>query len=84
MSGASISPRSRLLATSLVAVMWTSVATARLAAQENGGPPGNINVTFEVDPGAPFGSCAFRISISAQGKGKAIEIPGGRFIFTSP
>jgi hypothetical protein len=74
----------RLFATSLVLVMWTSVGTGRLAAQNDGGPPGNVNVTFEVNPGDPFGSCAFPIRISAQGKGKTIEVPGGRFIFTSP
>jgi len=64
--------------------MWTSFGTGRLLAQNNGGPPGDVNQTFLINPGGPFGSCAFPISISIQGKGKVINLPGGRFIVISP
>lgn len=76
--------QSRLFASSLVLVMWTSFDTGRLAAQNNGGPPGDVNQTFVINPGGPFGSCAFPISISVQGKGKVINLTGGRFIVISP
>ena len=76
--------QSRLFTTSLVLVMWTSFGAGRLAAQNNGGPPGDVNQTFSIDPGGPFGSCAFPISISVQGKGKVINLRGGRLIIISP
>jgi len=67
----------------LVLVVLASLAPGRLAAQ-NGTPPEDVNLTLVVDPGAPFGSCTFPISISALGKAKTIQLPGGNLIITSP
>src|SRR5262245_15595085 len=76
--------QSRLFASSLVLVMWTTFGTGGLAAQNNGGPPVDVNTTFLIQTGDPFGSCAFDISILVQGKAKIINLAGGRFIITSP
>jgi hypothetical protein len=74
----------RLVVTSLVLVVLASLVHRSLAAQ-NGTPPNNVTFTVVVSPGDPPASCAFPISISAEGKGKTIELPGGAtFIFTSP
>jgi hypothetical protein len=73
----------RLLVASLVLLVCATVHRGQLSAQ-NGTPPGNVSLTFDVNVGDPFGSCAFPIRISAQGKGKTIQLPSGNFISTSP
>jgi hypothetical protein len=60
-----------------------SIFSGQLTAQ-NGTPPQNVTSSMDVYPGAPFGSCAFPINISSQGKGKTIVLPKGNIIFTSP
>ena len=60
-----------------------SFASGPLSAQ-NGTPPENVTITFEVDPGDPLGSCAFPINISAEGKAKTIILRSGNLILTSP
>jgi hypothetical protein len=64
-------------------VVWTSLTTGRLAAQ-NGNPPGDVNFTFELNVGDLPASCAFPIRVSMHGKGKTLTLPGSRLIFTSP
>ena len=73
----------RLLVTLAVLVVLASVVPGPLSAQ-NGTPPEDVTFTLVVNPGAPFGSCAFPISISAQGKAKTIALRSGNLIFTSP
>lgn len=50
-----------------------------------GSPP--AEVSFTVDLPANFfkqGACAFPVRLAASGKGGTIDLPGDRFIFTSP
>src|SRR6266481_1718455 len=75
--------QSRLILTSLVLVVWTSLTTGRLAAQ-NGTPPEDVNSTFVINVGDLPASCAFPVQVSMQGKGKMLTLPGNRVIFTSP
>ena len=53
-------------------------------AQGQGGAPEDVEGTIVVNPGDYPGSCEFPFSLELSGKGKTIELPGGRLIMTSP
>lgn len=56
-----------------------------LKAQPNGNPPANVDPTTAIDlPGGDPRWCQFPVKIFLTGKGKQINLPGGRTIFTSP
>ena len=74
---------SRAVVASLIALAMASVFSGGLSAQ-NGTRPQDVTTSADVYPGAQFGSCAFPINISSQGKGKTIVLPRGNMIFTSP
>jgi hypothetical protein len=61
------------------------VAAPMVLAQPNGGKPTNVDETpINLDPGAVFGYCDDPISLVYSGKAKTLQLPGERFIFTSP
>lgn len=70
--------------TSLVLIIWTSVGAARLAAQNNGGPPGPQPIDITLQAGESPNPCTFGIRIQGNGKTKTITLPGNRDIITSP
>jgi hypothetical protein len=51
-----------------------------------GGPPIDASASQDFPAGGigNSGECAFPVRIETKGKGGAITLPGGRFIFTSP
>jgi hypothetical protein len=55
-----------------------------LAQGGQGGAPTPIEETFDIPAGGVFGRCDFPIRFEASGKGKELELPGGRFISTFP
>lgn len=73
-----------------VGILMALVVTAPMvAAQPNGEPPQDIDELLEENPvdlpaGAVFGNCAFPIRLEYSGKAKTIDLPGDRFVFTSP
>jgi hypothetical protein len=61
------------------------VAAPMVLAQSNGGKPTNVDETpIDLDSGAVFGKCDDPISLVYSGKAKTLQLPGERFIFTSP
>jgi hypothetical protein len=69
----------------LVSVILALVVAAPMAfAQSQGGAPEDVEGTIVVNPGDYPGSCNFPFSLELSGKGKAIELPDGGLILTSP
>jgi hypothetical protein len=69
----------------VISVVLALVVAAPMAfAQSQGGAPEDVEGTIVVNPGDYPGSCDFPFSLELSGKGKAIELPGGRLILTSP
>ena len=64
----------------LLFVIVTIAANASLALAA---PPQRIELSFDV-PAGSFKNCAFDAQISVAGKAKTINLPGERFIMTSP
>ena len=60
------------------------MAAPMVLAQSNSGKPTEVDTAIDLDSGAVFGYCDDPISLVYKGKAKTIELPGGRFIFTSP
>ena len=74
----------QLLITAALAAFVVESIVPRPVMAQNGTPPQPESFSFTIYPGDPLGSCAFPIEISAEGKAKAIALPHGNFIFTSP
>ncbi len=70
----------------MVGVLLALVMAVPMAfAQGNGGAPAPVDETpIILEPGAVFGNCDFPIRLEYSGKAKTIDLPGDRFIFTSP
>ena len=62
----------------LAVLINLSMERLSIAAQN---PPGEITFTMTIPAG---GVCAFGVEILLTGKAKTIDLPGDRFIFTSP
>jgi hypothetical protein len=61
------------------------VAAPMVLAQPNGGKPTDVSEEpINLDPGAVFGYCDDSIRLKYSGKANTLQLPGGRFIFTSP
>jgi hypothetical protein len=61
------------------------VAAPMVIAQPNGGKPSDVpEEPIDLDSGAVFGNCDFPIRLEYSGKAKTLQLPGERFIFTSP
>jgi hypothetical protein len=61
------------------------VAAPIVPAQSNGGKPQPVGEEpIDLDSGAVFGNCAFPVRLEYSGKAKTLQLPGRRFIFTSP
>jgi hypothetical protein len=65
-------------------LMALVVASPMVSAQSNAGAPGDASGAVVVNPGDYPGSCEFPFSLEFSGKAKAIELPNGGFVFTSP
>ena len=65
-------------------VLALVLAAPMVSAQPNGEAPGDASGTIVVNPGDYPGSCDFPFSLDLSGKGKAIELPDGSLILTSP
>jgi hypothetical protein len=70
----------------MVGILLALIVTAPMVlAQSNGGKPTNVDETpIDLDSGAVFGKCDDPISLVYSGKAKTLQLPGERFIFTSP
>ena len=66
------------------AILALIVAAPVAFAQSQGGAPEDVEGTIVVNPGDYPGSCNFPFSLDLSGKGKAIELPDGGLILTSP
>ena len=64
-------------------LLFVIVAIAANASLALAAPPSRIEESFDV-PAGTFFNCAFDLRISVQGKMKTINLPGERFIITSP
>src|SRR5882724_4544732 len=53
------------------------------ASQGRGSPPVPVSGSFIV-PGGTFSNCQFDVEVSFSGLAGEIDLPGNRFIFTSP
>jgi hypothetical protein len=61
------------------------VAAPMVSAQSNGGKPQPVGEEpIDLDSGAVFGNCAFPVRLEYSGNAKTLQLPGRRFIFTSP
>ena len=61
------------------------VAAPMVIAQPIGGKPTDVSEEpIDLDSGAVFGNCDFPIRLEYSGKAKTLQLPGERFIFTSP
>lgn len=66
----------------LALVVWASLTIGQAsAAAQNQNAPQDVNLTIPIPAG---GVCTFAVELSLTGKAKTIELPGSRFIFTSP
>jgi hypothetical protein len=65
---------------SLALAVLTSLTMERLSVAAPN-PPEDIDFTIPIPAGE---ACAFGVEISGTGKAKTIDLPGERFIFTSP
>jgi hypothetical protein len=61
------------------------VAVPMVSAQGQGGKPQNVDEEpIDLDSGAVFDTCDFPVRLEYSGKAKTLQLPGERFIFTSP
>ena len=76
----------RLTMLAAAAIVAALLATGVALAQPSGqGSPTPVDETpIDLPAGAVFGNCDFPISLEYSGKAKTIELPGDRFIITSP
>jgi hypothetical protein len=66
-------------------VLALVVAAPMVSAQSNGGKPTPVDEEpIDLDSGAVFGNCDFPVRLEYSGKAKTLQLPGERFIFTSP
>ncbi len=69
----------------MVGILLVLVLAMPMAlAQGQGGAPQDVEGSIDLEPGAVFGHCEFPVRYEFSGKAKTIELPDGRFIFTSP
>jgi hypothetical protein len=69
-----------LVASALLAML----VALPMASAQNGGAPQDVEQIYDLPAGAVFGNCDFPVTLVLSGKGKTIDLPGDRFIFTSP
>jgi hypothetical protein len=61
------------------------VAAPMVSAQSQGGKPKDVDEKpINLDSGVVFGNCDFPVWLEYSGKAKTLQLPGERFIFTSP
>lgn len=68
----------------LMAAFGFVLTTQFVSAKQVGLPPVDSGYTQEISAKSDFYACEFNISMSVAGKSGSIELPGGRFIYTSP
>lgn len=74
----------RIIAIVIGTLLALVVAVPMVLAQSQGGAPQDVEGSIDLEPGAVFGNCEFPVRYEFSGKAKTIELPGDRFIFTSP
>ena len=74
----------RIVVMALSVLLALVVAMPLALAQGQGGTPQDASGTIVINPGDYPGSCEFPFRLEFSGKGKTIELPGERVIFTSP
>jgi hypothetical protein len=75
----------RIVAMVISVILALTLAAPTVLAQGQGGAPEDVDQTITVNPGDYPGSCDFPFTLELSGKGKTIELPGGKgFILTSP
>jgi hypothetical protein len=69
----------------LIALLALLMAAPMVAAQSQGGSPTDVSESpILLKKGAVFGNCEFPILLEYSGKASTLELPDGRFTFTSP
>ncbi|MDH4153798.1 MAG: hypothetical protein OEV01_08455 [Nitrospira sp.] len=68
----------------LIAACGFLLTTQFASAAQIGLPPAEVGYTVTIDAKSAFYACEFNVSLSVAGKGGAITLPNGRFIYTSP
>jgi hypothetical protein len=78
----------RLMVVAAMAAIVASLVSAPIVLgqeQEQGGKPIDAGFTQTINPGDYPGTCTFPVDVEVSGKGKTIELPGGKgLIITSP
>ena len=75
----------RIVAMAISVILALALAAPTVLAQGQGGAPEKVDQTITVNPGDFPGSCDFPFTLELSGKGKTIELPGGKgLILTSP
>ncbi len=76
----------RAIMLALSVILALTMAAPTVLAQGNGGAPEDVSGTISPEDVAKFfpGHCSFPIQLELSGKGKAITLPDGRRIITSP
>jgi len=75
----------RIVAMAISVILALALAAPTVLAQGQGGAPEEVDQTITVNPGDFPGSCDFPFTLELSGKGKTIELPGGKgLILTSP
>jgi hypothetical protein len=75
----------RIVMMAVSVILALVVAVPMVSAQGQGGKPQNVDEEpIDLDPGAVFGNCDFPVRLEYSGKAKTLQLPGERFIFTSP
>jgi hypothetical protein len=72
----------------MVGILLALVVAAPMVSaqpQGQGGKPQDVDEEpIDLDSGAVFGNCDFPVRLEYSGKAKTLQLPGERFIFTSP
>lgn len=75
----------RIVMMAISVILALVVAVPMVSAQGQGGKPQDVDEEpIDLDPGAVFGNCEFPVRLEYSGKAKTLQLPGERFIFTSP
>jgi hypothetical protein len=75
----------RIVMMAVSVILALVVAVPMVSAQGQGGKPQNVDEEpIDLDQGAVFGNCDFPVRLEYSGKAKTLQLPGERFIFTSP
>ena len=74
----------RIVMMAVSVILALTMAAPMVYEQGQGGAPEPVDQTIDLNAGDVFGRCDFPIRLELNGKAKTIDLPGDRFMFTSP